>query len=366
MRLICSQKNLINALVITSKAVDTNNTLPVLRNVLLKAEGKKLYFTSTNLEVAISCNIDADIKNEGEITIPSKLFTNYVNYLKDGDVEISIEGEDIQIITKDSKTRVSGIPSLEFPSIPNVEREGGFSVSIEELSRAINQVVFAAAVNTTRPILSGVYFVVNDNKLTLVATDSYRLSEKNIPISDLSGEIQCIIPAKTILELGSIIDTLKDEKNVNIIVSKNQVMFSVGRVELTSRLIEGKFPNYQQIIPKESKTRFEFDVPVISLAIKRINIFAKENNNKIILKILDGKIILTTESTQYGEGEITLDVSVDGEVNEVALNSQFLLDLLGNISSGKVVFELLDKIAPIVLKSKNSKDYTHVIMPLKI
>lgn len=366
MRLTCSQKDLLSALTTTNKAVDVNNTLPVLNNVLLKAEGKKLYFTSTNLEVAITYNIETDVKNEGEITIPSKLFTSYINYLKDDKVDILVEGGDIQIKTSDSKTRIKGIPATEFPPIPLVEKEGGMTIKASELNKAIQQVVFAAALNTTRPILSGVYFTAEKEELKMVATDSYRLSEKILPISNITGSINCIVPAKTILELGSILDGMKGDEEVTIVISKNQILFSMGPVELISRLIEGQFPNYEQIIPKNSKTQIEFEVSALSLVLKRINIFARENNNKIILKVVDGKVVVTTESTQYGEGEITLDTKIDGENNEIALNSQFLLDALGSIRKDKVIFEVGDKVAPVVLKPKEGKGFTHIIMPLKI
>lgn len=366
MRLTCSQKDLLHALTTTSKAVDVNNTLPVLNNVLLKAEGKKLYFTSTNLEVAITYNIETEVKNEGEITIPSKLFTSYINYLKDEKVDLVAEGGDVQIITSDSKTRVKGIPASEFPPIPMVEKEGGMSIKVKELKKAIQQVVFAAALNTTRPILSGVYFKVEKEELKMVSTDSYRLSEKSLSVSSVNGSVDCIVPAKTILELGSILDGEKEDDEVTIVVSKNQIMFSVGPVELISRLIEGQFPNYEQIIPKESKTQVEFEVSALSLMLKRINIFAKENNNKIILKAADGKVMITTESTQYGEGEITLDTKIEGDNNEIALNSQFLLEALGSVGASKVNMEIGDKVAPVILKPKDEKGYIHIIMPLKI
>jgi len=366
MRLTCSQKNLLSALTTTNKAVDVNNTLPVLNNVLLKAEGKKLYFTSTNLEIAVSYTIETEIKNEGEITIPSKLFTNYINYLNDDNIDIVAKDGDILIKTSDSKTRIKGIPASEFPPIPTVDKEGGMSLKVKDLKKAISQVVFAAALNTTRPILSGVFFVVDKDELKMVATDSYRLSEKILKPSSISGGISCIVPAKTILELGSILDGVSQDNDVEVVISKNQIMFSVGPVKLVSRLIEGQFPNYEQIIPSSSKTQIEFEISHISLVIKRINIFAKENNNKIVLRVVDGKVIVTTESTQYGEGEITLNTKINGSDNEIALNSQFLLDALGNIGGDKVIFEIGEKTTPIVLKPKEGSGYTHIIMPLKI
>lgn len=367
MRLTCSQKDLFNALTITNKAVDLNNTLPVLNNVLLKAEGKRLHFTATNLEIAINYWIETDIKNEGEITIPSKLFTNYINYLKDEKIDISVEeGNSMVIKTSDSTTKIKGISSNEFPPIPTIEKEGGMIIKVKDFKKGIHQVVFAATLNTTRPILAGVYFSVEKDKLKMVATDSYRLAEKIVTLKKTSGDISCIIPAKTILELGYILDSLKDSDEIDIVISKNQVLFTIGAVKIISRLIEGQFPNYQQIIPKSTKTKIEFDINELTLVLKRINLFAKENNNKIILKANDGQVIVTTETTQYGEGEVTIKAKIDGENNEIALNSQFLLDVLGNIGGEGVVVEIGEKITPIIIRPKEKNDYTHIIMPLKI
>lgn len=365
MRLSCSQKDLFNALAITNKAVDVNNTLPVLNNVLIKAEGKRLYFTATNLEIAITYWIETEVKNEGEVTVPSKLLTNYINYLKDEKVDISAEEGDVIVKTEDSTTKIKGIPSSEFPPIPTVEKEGGLTLKAKDLKEAIKQVVFAAALNTTRPILAGVYFVVNKDELRMVATDSYRLAEKKIKTIKTTGDVKCIVPAKTILELGSILDSFEDDE-VEITISKNQVLFSVGEVKLISRLIEGQFPNYEQIIPKDTKTTVTFDINSFALVLKRINIFAKENNNKVILKTSKDSVDITTETTQYGEGEVKLKTKTEGQDGEIALNSQFILDVLGSIGGSEITFKIGEKITPVIITPKEKSDYTHIIMPLKI
>ncbi|MBU1017878.1 DNA polymerase III subunit beta [Patescibacteria group bacterium] len=367
MRLTCSQKDFSTALSITNKAVGVNNTLPVLNNVLMKAEGKKLYFTTTDLEIAISYWIEADIQNEGEITIPSKLLTNYVNYLKDDKVDVSVEeGDSVMVKTDDSKTKIKGIPANEFPAIPAVEKEGALSVSVKDFTLAINQVAFAAAINTTRPILTGVYFNVTKDELKMVATDSYRLAEKTIKASDIIGDISCIVPVKTILELGTILSSLKKDDKVEIIISKNQIFFSFNKTKITSRLIEGQFPNYQQVIPKDSKTKITLNAPELSLVLKRINLFAKENNNKILLKVDPSSVMVTTDTTQYGVGEVEIKTKVEGGKNEIALNSQFLLEVLGNIGASEVVIELGEKTSPAIVRTSGKDDYIHIIMPLKI
>ena len=366
MRLTCSQKDLARALMITTKAVALNNTLPVLNNVLLKAEDNKLHFTGTNLEVAITCFINAKIESPGEVTLPAKLLTGYVNYLRDQMIEMELSGLEMQIKTTDSKTKIKGLAVVEFPPIPTVEKEGSFKASVKDLKKAISQVSFSAALNTTRPILTGVLWVVEGDQLKMVSTDSYRLSEKKIPVVDVSGELNCVVPCKTLLEWGAVLDMTDEVGQVEIIVSKNQIHLSVSGIQMTSRLIEGQFPNYEQIIPKSSLAQVEVETGVLSLALKRINIFAKENNNKVVLSITGDQMKLTTASTQYGEGEITLPVKKEGEDSEVAINSQYLLDVLANMGVDKIRLEAGEKTAPIIIKPTQDAAYLHIIMPLKI
>ncbi len=366
MRLTCLQKDLASALLITSKAVDGNNTLPVLNNVYLKAEGKTLFFTATNLELTILFHVEADIQEGGEITIPAKMFTSYVNYLKDQKVDMVVEGTDVHLKTSDSKTTIKGISAAEFPPVPSVENEGEFTLSVADLKKGIDQVVFAAAMNTTRPILGGVYFSVEGNNLCMVSTDSYRLSEKTLLVKSSRGEVTCVVPARTIMELGAILDSMGAADEVQVVVAKNQIQFNVGAITLISCLIEGQFPNYKQIIPDSSKTQLEFTVSELSLAMKRINIFARENNNKVIFQVKDGQVLVTTESTQYGEGEIVLSPIIQGDGGEIALNSQFLLESLSHMGSSTMRMEMGEKVSPVMLKPKDADDYIHIIMPLKI
>lgn len=367
MRLTCSQKKLVNALSIANKAVATNNTLPVLNNILIKAEGNCVYFTSTNLELAVQYFIEAEVKNEGKITLPSKLISSYVGYLKDGEVDIEVE-EGVSVLVKSgkSKTKIKGISAEEFPTIPDVDKEGGFSVGIKEFSQAISQVIFAAALNTTRPILTGVYFYITEGQLKMVATDSYRLSERSLSVDDIHGEVSCIIPARTIVELGSMFSLVEGTERVEVSMSKNQVMFSVGKLQVVSRLIDGQFPNYKQVIPDSDGVVARMQVSDLSLVLKRIGLFSKENNNKVLLKVGQGKVVVTTEVTQYGVGEEELEASIEGGEGQIALNSQFILDALANLGDKEVVFGLIDSAKPAVLKSSSNKDYVHIIMPLKI
>ncbi|MCK9186530.1 DNA polymerase III subunit beta [Candidatus Gracilibacteria bacterium] len=368
MKLFCSQRDLDGALNIVNKAISLNNTLPVLNNILLKAEGKKLYFSSTNLEIAISCSISADVRSEGSITVPAKLITNYVSLLSDEKVELSvIEGLNLAINSTSSSTKIKCISADEFPLIPKIEKEQEFYLKNSKLYEAITETVFAASLNTSRPVLSGVYLYSKDDEVKFVATDSYRLAEKTI-IADKkpTGNVSCIVPARTMMELSKIITKSGDE-DVKINISKNQILFSIGDTELISRLIEGKFPDYEKIIPKENKTKLEISVEDLSLVLKRVSLFARENNNSVKLSVTnDGKLTISSEETKVGEEKAEVVVKIEGENNKISLNAQYLLDVLTYIGEDKIIFSVNDKVSPAVIKPLKGSDYVYIIMPLKV
>lgn len=367
MKLICEQKELLKGLVIASKAISSNNTLPILNNILIKAEGQKLYFSATNLEIAVEYYINAEVKNEGVITIPSKIITNYVNFLKDEKIELTSKESNLLIHSSNSDTEINGLPATEYPSIPKTELTSQFKIKRSELKDVIKKVVFAASLSSTRPVLSGVYLNIVNDELKLVATDSYRLSEKKIKLeSKIEEEIKSIIPAKTIYELLRLIELEEDTEEIEIINSSNQILFKIGNILLTSRLIEGVYPDYEQIIPKEIKTTVELNSDEFVLTLKRINLFAKENNNNITLDInKNGELKTSTPATQIGKEESTIQTQINGEENKIALNSQYLLDILNNLSEKEIILEINEKINPIVIKTKE-EGFLHIIMPLKI
>lgn len=368
MKLFCAQKELDYALNVVNKAINPNNTLPVLNNVLLKAEGKKLYFSSTNLEIAISCYIEADVRSEGAITVPAKLITGYTSLLTNEKIELAVtEGVSLSINSSSSHTKIKCISADEFPLIPKVERGHEFSLNVDDFYKAITETVFAASFNTTRPVLSGVYLKQSSGALKVVTTDSYRLAEKTIkPLKASKEDFSCIIPARTLSELGKILSKAEG-KDVKINVSNNQVLFIVDGIELISRLIEGKFPDYEKIIPKEYKTKFEVSVEDLSLVLKRVSLFARENNNSVKLSVTnDGKLIVSSEETKVGEEKADVVIKVEGENNKISLNSQYVLDVLTYINSDKINFSINDKASPACVRPVDDGDYVYIIMPLKV
>lgn len=368
MRLTCLQKDLQFALGIVSCAVSPSNTLPVLNNILLKAANKKLFFSATNLEIAVHYSILADIKNEGSITIPAKLITSYASLLEDKDIEMKVEeGMTLHIKSKSSQTKIKGISPDEFPLIPKVEKESSFQITAKDLSQAINTTVFSAATSTTRPILSGVYLYAEKDTLKMVATDSFRLAEKKTKLpKKIEKTVECIVPVRTLLELGRILATKYEKELVDIHISKNQILFSLDGIELTSRLIEGKFPDYEKIIPRATRTKIETDATHLTLATKRVSLFARENNNNIKLTATnDGRLQIATDETSVGEEKAEVDIKMSGENNKVALNSQYLLDVLSHLKEN-ISIEMDEKLTPVVVRPTKKEDYLYIIMPLKV
>ena len=366
MLLNCEQKDLLAALATVSKAVNLNSTLPVLNNILLKAENKKLTFAATNLEIAITTSIKSEIKNEGSLTIPARLFTNYVGLLSDGKVELkNSEGLDLQISAAKSKTRIKGISADEFPLIPQVKKEVSLTVSAGDLLDAINQVAFAAARDMVRPVLAGVHLRANKKEIRLAATDSYRLSEKILaPLTPPEKDISIIIPARTVNELARILERGKD--SVTLDISANQILFIFKNVELASRLIEGSYPDYEQIIPKKHSTTISLKTDELATAVKRVNLFAHDSHSVKIEVTADKKLRVLSDATQIGEETAEVGATIAGVENAVALNATYLLEALAAVGSKDLEIELGEKMVPAVLRAAKSKDYLHLIMPLKI
>lgn len=367
MKVIIEQSELLESLKTVSRAVSGQNTLPVLGNILLRAEGKKLHFAATNLEISIATSIEADIKNEGAITVPAKILTSYTSLLgKSDQIELKVaDGTTLELNSETSKTKIKGITADEFPQIARVDQGAKLEVSGEAFRTSVHQVAFAAQENASRPILSGVFFATKKNELRIAATDSYRLSERVVKLDKEVEDITCTIPVRAIFEADRLVGSTE---NIQITISENQVMFSIDGTELVSRLIEGAFPDYHQIIPQSYKTTAEVNRADLELAVRRVSIFAKENNQHMKLEFLnDGTLTVSTDSTQIGEERTTIPISIDGVTNVTALNADYVLDVLGSLSGEEVIRVELqeEKMKAVVFKQKKDNDYVHLIMPLK-
>lgn len=251
--------------------------------------------------------------------------------------------------------------------IAQVEELVSFEIPYEHFSHAVSQVSFAASPTSVRPVLSGVFLEVEGKDLTLVATDSFRLSERKLKLSKAcSKAASCIIPVRALMEMARLTSKEREEGKMHLTIAKNQVYFRAGNTEFYSRLIEGNFPNYRQILPRSIRTSTSLGTRDQELALKRVNLFAKENNHKVLFDFQPTKLKITTPATQVGEEEGELPIALSGDPGSIALNSEFVLDMLSHLGTDQVEIGMNDSKSPAVFKPLGQEDFVHIIMPLKL
>ena len=379
MKFSCKKNDLLQTLNLVSRAIGGQQALPILGNVLLDVEGKRCTISATDLELSIITSFEANIENEGAITIPAKAFLNFAQYNSDDEILLETsEGTQLKCTSKQTRTVIAGESAQEYPTITPIEKETSFSLDVAPLLDALHMVTFASARATLRPVLSGVYLRAEKGQLIFVATDSYRLSEFRVDAEGSGTDISCIIPAKVLEELRSILSSLKSDgdkkgeekkeniKKVEASLSSQQIELRIGNTTLLSRLIDGKFPDYQQIIPNETKTTVKLQTKELTTTIKRMHYFAKEINNNLTFEFKKGSVHINTPQTQTGQDETTLDADVVGNDNKIALSSSYLLDFLSHVSDEEVEFQLTDSMHPAVFHLSSSDLFLHLIMPLRI
>ena len=365
MKIICTQENLSGGLQLVSHIASKNISLPILNNVLLKAESGVLKLLATNLETGITCKVRGKVEKEGSFTVQAKTLSDYVNLLPKENITIEQIDQNLKIESTNSKTLIKGIEASEFPLIPHVEPANTYKIKTKLLKEALNAVAFAVSFDETRPEINGVFFSFKDNTLTLAATDSYRLAEKKIKIEQQVEDYEVIIPIKTIQELIRIIG--EDDQEIIINSSDNQILFLIGETKLNSRVVEGQYPDYQQIIPKENKTRAVINVKEFINTVKRASLFCKQGSNDVKLKFLpeSKEIVVYATNMQIGESETRQAVEIEGKENDIVFNHRFLLDGLQNIEAEECVLEINKNANPGALKPKTEEDYLYIIMPIK-
>lgn len=370
MKISLTQENLNRAIGLVSKVVATRGSLPVLSNILISTEGKRLKLAATNLEMGITYWVGCTVEAEGSITVPARLFGDFVSSLPNkSTLELTANGAVLGITTEHHKTHINGIDADEFPPIPGKTGTATLTLPSSQLREALSEVIVATSVDEARPVLAGVYMYSTDtNQITVVATDSYRLAERKITVADgaLDGELAIIVPTKTIQELVRILG--ETESDVSIYASENQVVFEADGAEITSRLVEGQFPNYQQIIPTESETVVEIDTKELGRVTKVASLFARQNAGGIKIDInRGGHLEIRSTSSEVGDNESSADCKVIGEDAEVSLNARYLTEALSIIKTTKVSFGVGSKISPCVVRplGKDADDYTYIIMPLR-
>jgi DNA polymerase-3 subunit beta len=382
MKFSCSTQEFLQAIQLVNRAISSQQALPILGNILFKAEGSMCTVSATDLELSIVTTFPATIESEGSITIPAKAILNFAQYNTDPEIVLEThEGTQLKCTSKHSKTSLSGESASDYPSIPSVEKKTTFALDAASLLEALNLVTFASARTSLRPVLSGVYLRTEGGYLILVSTDSYRLSEYKIK-TNVSEEFACIIPVKVLDELKIMLAAKKPAKRspteeheeegkreeaipVHITLSAQQIEVKMGATTLISRLIDGKFPDYRQIVPKEHTTKALIATRDLTTAVKRMHYFAKEVNNNLTFSLKNGEAHISTPQTQLGKDETTIPAEVTGE-GKIALSSSYLLDFLTHIDIDTLELRISDSQHPAVFYIPANDRFLHLIMPLRM
>ncbi|HEY0444286.1 MAG TPA: DNA polymerase III subunit beta [Candidatus Limnocylindrales bacterium] len=369
MKLSVMQENLARGLSVVSRAVSTRSTLPVLANVLLKTEDAGLKLTATNLEIGITYWVPGKIDSDGATTVPAKLLTDYVNALQGGervDLEL-LAGETLHLRAGRYESNIKGIDADEFPAIQTAGERPTTRIAQNVLRQALEETAFAAASDEARPILTGVLARFEGSTVTLAAADNYRIAVKTIPILDAVAETSVVIPARALNELARILADVDEPVDVVLAQARNQILFHLEGIDLVSRLIDGQFPNYQQVLPQSHTTRAVLDREELLRAVRPAALIAHESANIVKLQIdTNGNAGITVSANaEVGDHVGQVEAAVEGDGTTIAFNARYLADVLTNVDAEQFALELNGPLSPGVFRPIGDDLYVHVVMPVR-
>jgi len=380
-RISVLQENLAKGLAIVARAVATRSTLPVLSNILLETDQSQLKLSAMNMEIGINCWIGAMIEEEGAITVPARLLSDFVASLPKErmDMELNVRTQTLHLRCARNEANIKGIDASEFPIIPTYRRETGLPATElppDKFRRMIDQVAFAAASDESRPTLTGVYTRLDGERLRLVATDGFRLAVRSTLLEEPApAAVGVIVPARALTELSRILGAVElgedDGVQVTITEARNQIMFHLPGVDLVSQLIEANFPDYNKIVPSTYNTRVVVNTAEFLKAMRLSYLFARDAANIVRLSVVPGdpgKIVLTATSNEMGDNEAEVDALVEGESVQAAFNAKFMIDVLSVVETPEVsvVLETNQSMSPAAIRPIGDENYVHVIMPMHL
>ena len=362
MKLQVTQENLSRALNNVARVASTRNALPILSNVLIKTVDNRVCIAATNLNIAITHYIGSKVNQEGSITVPARLMQDFVSSLPSGVIDIKVEETKLKIKAEHYNSTINGSLADDYPVMPQIKDGTTWKISGPTLKKSLQQVVLAASNDDARPILTGIYFHTDGSNLYIAATDSYRLAERKV--ISLKQEVKLLIPASAMQDLLRILGDHEEE--VVITHDEQQVLFTVGDIELVTRLIDGNYPDYRKLIPKNFSTTATLPKSELVNITKVSSLFARESAGSVTLDLDedDKKVSIRSIASQLGENTAVADAEIDGS-GSITLNSRYILDALNVISDANVKVSFNGKLEPFVISGTEDNDYLHLIMPLK-
>jgi len=372
MKVTCLQENLARGLGIVGRAVALRSTLPITSNVLIATEHGRVKLAATNLDIALSCWIGGQIEEEGAITVPARLLTDFVNSLPADRISMTLapRSRQVKLVCARNEATIGGMDADDFPPIPAVEGDT-LEVDARTLREAISQVVFSAATDDSRPVLTGVDLVVEGNRVTLAATDGFRLSVRHLDLKKKVGERQeVVVPSKALAELNRLLQDQEEPVQMTFNAARTQVLFRLKDVELVAQLIQGTFPDYSRLIPKEWGSRAVVEVRDFLQETKIASIFARDGSGIVRITFeagadgQPGEMTIVARAEEIGDNSGKLDAAVEGEPAKIAFNARYLQDVLQVLDGGRVSLETTGPSQPGVIRPVDNDNYAHVIMPM--
>lgn len=364
MKVICLQENLKNNLNIAQNIIGRNLTLPILNNILLQTENGRLKISSTNLEVGINTWVSGKIEKNGAITCPAKVLAGFINNLPNKKVELDVKNNILTIKCENYKATLNCLSADDFPIIPKIEDEPLIELESGVLREALLKVVGAASLSESRPEITGVLFKFEKKELRLAATDSFRLAEKIIFETDKKSEEikSLIVPQRTIQEVIRAFG--EKETDIKIRLGASQILFDGGETQIISRLIEGQYPDYQQIIPKNFSTQATIDKAELLNIIKAAAVFSNKTSS-VKFSLSDGELEVLAQDPDLGENKSKITAKIQGKKTEVNFNYRYLLDGLANIGTKQVFMGLNSDASPAIIKPLGDESFVYLVMPIK-
>lgn len=361
------QEKLAKALNVVSKvAAGARTTLPVLNNVLIRVDDKKVSLTTTNLDMAVVDYLPVSKCSNGVVTVPARLLAEFVGNLPKGElVNLKADGEKVTIKAGKYSSVINGAVADDFPELPEIDEAQAvkFKVGVDEFKTGINQVMMASSNDMTRPALTGVYFNTAEDGLYVAATDGYRLAERKL-LDKVEAEVKAIVPTGS---LSEVLRSMTDEVGeMEILFDETQVRFRLGETEVTSKLIDGSYPDYRQLIPKEEEVNLVLEKAELMRVAKLSALFAREVGGSITCETKkdEGVLVVSSVANEYGENDSKIEVDVEVDA-KVTLNSRFLIDALNALEEEKLRFGMSAGLLPVKIMNEKNDRYTHIIMPLK-
>lgn len=364
MKFTIARTELLDALSTVSKGLSSRTTLPILSGILITASGEEITLQATDLEISIKTSSKARVEQQGSVVVPGKLTTDIVRNLPEAAVTLEVQSSGVSVTCGQSSFVVRTLAADDFPKFPDVKPAHMVTLPTDVFSKVVHQVSRAVSRDETRPILTGVLVVVEDTALRMVATDSYRLCVREVPVEGAGGPLEAVVPGRAIEDVSRLSSS---SETVGLGVSENQIVFSFGQTTFVSRRIEGSFPNYRQLVPSECQTRVLIDRQELMEAVKRVSLMAQHSAPLRVSVTAEERVMALTAQTQdVGEAKEDLEVDVTGPTVEMAFNHAYLMDGISVADSEKVALEIVSPLKPGVIKPAEGDDFIYLLMPVRL